>query len=477
MSGQRAHEAPVGHRVVDPRSLEGAEVQVPDDLPGGSDVGDDARVAPLLKVVQRFAFLDFSEHAPVSGAGDELDALAAMINLLGEELEQWNADFKVRVERRTVQLTAASEQLETEVAERRRSEKRLAVVNVELADHVEHLRRLNNQISQLTEMSFLLQAAGDPDEAFDVVVRFAPTVFAGADGAIYVATSTRPGAQLVRSWGPRSVFSPVIETDGCTVLRQGGNQGQGEDDSHCRHLPPGGEAQTRCVALTAQGEVLGVLSLVWGNDLSAAAPGAPSSGYQPADLESQRVALAAAEQLALALANLALRRELRNQSIRDVLTGLYNRRYLDETLASELRHAACADLSVAVLMIDIDHFKEFNDAHGHPAGDRVLTELARVILDSVRTGDVACRFGGEEFAVILAGADQVAAATRAEHLRASIARHAFQRRAQPSTHVTVSIGAATRPQHGTSPDSLICSADAALYRAKDGGRNQVVTAS
>ena len=153
-----------------------------------------------------------------------------------------------------------------------------------------------------------------------------------------------------------------------------------------------------------------------------------------------------------------------------------DRRYPDETLALELHRAQRAALSVSVLMLDIDHFKRFNDTFGHAAGDTVLAEVARVLLDSIRSGDVACRYGGEEFALIMTGADQAVATARAEHLRTSIARHAFPGRGQRSSHLTVSIGVATRPRDGTTPAELLHSADTALYRAKDGGRNRVETA-
>ncbi|TVR18872.1 MAG: diguanylate cyclase [Nitriliruptor sp.] len=449
-----------------------------DDVPDGRDWDTAARVARLLEVVQRFANLDFSEAAPVGLTGDDLDAVAAGINMLGEELEGWNADFIERVDQRTAQLTAATERLEAEAAQRRRTEEQLAQANVELTDKVGELQRLNTQIVQLTEMSNLLQAAGDPEEAFDVAVRFAPEVFPGARGAIYVATSSGAVLELVRTWGPQEAMSPSFAADGCIALRQGSvHHGQDVEDNLCSHLPPGNDGHALCLPLTAQGEVLGLLSLYWEHDPALMAAGPQDNRDQPAGLETRRLALAAAEQFALTLANLALRTELRTQSIRDALTGLYNRRYLDETLARELHRAQRADLPVSVLMLDIDHFKEFNDTYGHAAGDTVLAEVARILLDSIRSGDIACRYGGEEFAVIMTGADQVAATARAEHLRTSIARHAFPGQGEPSSHLTVSLGVATRPQHGTSPDDLLHSADTALYRAKERGRNRVATAS
>lgn len=443
--------------------------------PGGHDRDPAARVARLLEVVRGFAILDFSEQAPV---GDTGDALAAGINLLGEELDRWNVDFEQRVAQRTEQLAAAAELLEAEAAVRRRAEEQLAQANTDLTDNIGNLRRLNNQIGQLTEMSTLLQAAGDQDDVLDVVARFAGDVFPGASGAIYAPTSTGTDTQLVRGWGHQQGFSPSIETDGCVALSQGGiHRGNDDERDRCRHLVGDTSGHTFCIPLTVQGEVLGLLSLLWDDEPSLPTAGLQDTRDPPSGLEYRRLALAAADQLALTLANLALRSELRTQSIRDALTGLYNRRYLDETLARELHRAEREDLPVSVLMLDIDHFKEVNDTYGHAAGDSVLSEVAQVVLDSVRREDIACRYGGEEFAVIMTGADEVEATARAGQIRTNIALHAFRAEGQPSGHLTVSIGVATRPQHGTSPDGLLLSADTALYRAKDGGRNRVVTAN
>lgn len=443
------------------------------DLPVSGNWDAAARIARLLEVVQRFASLDFSDVT-----GDDLDALAAGVNMLGEELEGWSADFQERVEQRTAQLTAASERLEVEVAERVRTEEQLAESNTVLSDTVGHLRRLNHQIVQLTEMSNLLQAAGDRDEACEVVARFAPDVLSGADGAIYVSASPRTTVELVRSWGSHQGYSPSIDDDGCVALRQGGIH-HGRDDAHdrCSHHPGEALGETLCIPLTAQGEVLGLLNLQWERDPSPPTAASLDLSDQLAEGQGQRLALAAAEQLALTLANLALRCELRTQAIRDALTGLYNRRFLDETLARELHRAERDDLPVSVLMLDIDRFKDFNDAYGHVAGDTVLAEVGQVLLDNIRSGDIACRYGGEEFAVIMTGADEVEATARAGQIRSSMALHAFPGEGQPAGHLTVSIGIATRPQHGTDPDGLLRAADAALYRAKDAGRNRVATAT
>jgi diguanylate cyclase (GGDEF)-like protein len=449
-----------------------------DDVPVSGDWDSAARVARLLDVVQRYAVLDFSEDAPVGLAGDDLDALAAGINMLGEELHGWNLDFEQRVDERTHQVTAASERLVAEVAERRRAEAQLARANTELIEHVGHLRQLNEQIEQLTEMANLLQTVSDTPEAFDVVGRFAPEIFDEASGAVYRSSTTREHASLVTAWGTSQACVPTIQFEDCEALRHGrAHRGHDAAGDACSHRRPNSLGQTLCVPLASHSEVLGLLTL----DGAVAVPphdGAPR-GDPGGSLFSayERLALAVRDQLGLTLTNLELRTELRTQAIRDALTGLYNRRHLDEALTRELHRSQRVNLPVSVLMIDIDHFKAFNDTYGHTVGDAVLADVAGILRDRIRVEDIACRYGGEEFAIIMAGLDLAEAADRAEEIRRRVAQHDFIWRDLLLGHLTVSIGIATHPRHGDGPDRLLRSADAALYRAKEGGRNRVEIAT
>ena len=176
------------------------------------------------------------------------------------------------------------------------------------------------------------------------------------------------------------------------------------------------------------------------------------------------------------MANIRLREALRSQSIRDPLTGLYNRRYLEEMLERETRRAVRAEHGLGVLMLDLDHFKKFNDTYGHDAGDTVLRETASFLLKSVRAEDIVCRFGGEEFIVILPVADLKVTQARAERIRSRLRELQVLHQGQPLGMVTVSVGVAELPEHGTSPKALIEAADAALYHAKREGRDRVALA-
>ena len=183
-----------------------------------------------------------------------------------------------------------------------------------------------------------------------------------------------------------------------------------------------------------------------------------------------------AEQVGLSVANIRLRDALRNQSIRDPLTGLYNRRYLEETMERETRRAVRSSQGLGVLMLDLDHFKKFNDTYGHEAGDLVLRETAGFLLKSVRAEDIVCRFGGEEFVVILPLAELKITQARAERIRSRLRELSVVHQGQSLGVITVSVGVAELPQHGATAKELLEAADAALYRAKKEGRDRVAVA-
>ena len=179
---------------------------------------------------------------------------------------------------------------------------------------------------------------------------------------------------------------------------------------------------------------------------------------------------------ALVLNNAQLREALREQSIRDSLTGLFNRRYMEETLKREISRVTRHLHPLGIIMIDIDHFKRFNDTHGHAAGDALLSELGRFLQSHIRGEDVACRYGGEEFILIMPDASLEAARQRAELLRQEANGLRVRDAAQTHEGITLSIGVAVFPQHGRTMETVLLAADAALYRAKQEGRDQVAVA-
>jgi len=177
------------------------------------------------------------------------------------------------------------------------------------------------------------------------------------------------------------------------------------------------------------------------------------------------------------LANLKLRDALREMALRDSLTGLYNRRYLEDALNRELHRAERSRTSVSVVMIDIDQFKHFNDKYGHDAGDFVLSAVARAITKNIRVSDIACRYGGEELVVVLCEANLECALERAEQLRQAIRGTNLTHLGQTLPAPTASFGVAVYPANGTKPADLLKAADQALYRAKQEGRDRICSAA
>jgi diguanylate cyclase (GGDEF)-like protein len=194
-------------------------------------------------------------------------------------------------------------------------------------------------------------------------------------------------------------------------------------------------------------------------------------------VERERIVEVVAHHVALAVGGLRTRAKLSEQSLRDPLTKLYNRRWLGDTLRREVARAVRLGKPLAVLAFDVDHFKWFNDHFGHPAGDEVLKTVAATLATGIRAEDFACRQGGEEFLVVMPGADVATAAARAEALRAEIARRPVSVVGGEREPITVSVGVAVFPAHAPSADELLAAADAALYRAKASGRDRVVVVS
>jgi len=168
-----------------------------------------------------------------------------------------------------------------------------------------------------------------------------------------------------------------------------------------------------------------------------------------------------------------LQQGLKEQAVRDALTGLFNRRYLDETLERVLAHMTLMGQPVSLVMLDVDHFKSINDTYGHKMGDRVLAVLGEILADSFRSGDIICRYGGEEFIAVLPGSPLEDARIKCEELRQELAATPIPLEHGHELYITISMGVATCPDHGCAEEGLLQQADAALYTAKAAGRNRV----
>jgi diguanylate cyclase (GGDEF)-like protein len=348
----------------------------------------------------------------------------------------------------------------------------VAIRNARLYDEVraseERLAQRSRDLDLQNRMSELLQACVTEDEAYAVVGRFGGQFFPNGSGAVFVMTASRNMVEARATWA--STPSPdwtIFKPEECWALRRGRMHLVDSTTTGllCSHLPQPAPPAYLCIPLIAQGEALGVLYL----GAHTNATGWPEG--------QQRLASTVSDQLGLAVANLKLRETLRNQSIRDPLTGLFNRRYLEETLERELRRAERSRGMLGVVMMDLDLFKQFNDTFGHDIGDTLLRDFGRLLQSTVRGGDVACRYGGEEFMLILPEADIETTRQRADRIREAVKHLFVAHRGHSVGSVTVSAGVASYPEHGTTGEALVQAADAALYRAKNAGRDRVVVSA
>lgn len=337
----------------------------------------------------------------------------------------------------------------------------------QLAQGMDALKRRNEEVSTLGEMSRLLQAEMTIAEALDVTSLFASHLLPQTAGAVYLL---QPATQLLEQssrWGDAATLPLAIEPSDCWGIRRDQlHRNHRPGDLRCAHcgapdLTQYAEHHT-CVPLTAYGEQMGLL-YVRGDE--------HTHPETTADM-----ARAISEQMALALSNARLREVLRDQSIRDPLTGWFNRRHMEDTLAREIARAQRSRTPLSIVVADIDHFKKINDMHGHPAGDAVLRAATRHMAAQIRTSDVACRFGGEEFVLILPDCTKEGAMAKAQAQCDSL-RALRIREGATTIAVTASFGVATAPEDGADATALFHAADAAVYAAKRGGRDRVVAAA
>ena len=358
--------------------------------------------------------------------------------------------------------------MSVETRSRERAEARTQDANVALHDKVDELRLRASQTREMSRYAGMLQSCRNTTEAIAVTRDACQRLLPDLGGAVYLVRASQDLVEGVGIWGSPIVPSASLLTpQECWALRRGRTHEVADVHAGmtCAHVsvPPAGIAASYlCVPLTAQGDVMGFLHFSGSDDRAVA---------------GSDVAVAVGEQLSLALSNLRLQESLRVQSIRDPLTGLFNRRYLEESLERELARCLRRSQPLAVLMIDLDHFKRFNDTHGHDGGDALLSQVGRLLQGQSRGEDIACRFGGEEFTLILPEMDAASARERAEHVRRLIEGLQVWHLRETLTPVTASIGFACCPDDAREAADLLRLADMALYRAKHSGRNRVVAAA
>jgi len=338
---------------------------------------------------------------------------------------------------------------------------------------VKELELRTKQITALNEMGALLQCSGTVQEAFVVARDCVHKLFPeAASGALYLFRSSRDLVEAAVRWGKKDMLAPTFPPEACWSLRRG-QVHWSRNAISCQHLTNSSNLERVCVPMVAQGNTIGVLHLAF----EAATPSQSCSWVENFRESHQQLAISVASQIALSLASLQLRETLREQSIRDPLTRLFNRRFLEESLERELQLASRKKQSTAVIFLDLDYFKKFNDTFGHDAGDVVLQSLADLLRTFFRATDICCRFGGEEFAIILPESSAEDAAARGNALRSKVKGLRLQYKQQNLGPLSFSAGVAAFPQHASSTDELLKIADQCLYESKALGRDVVTVAS
>ena len=363
------------------------------------------------------------------------------------------------------------------VSEHREAETELIKANQQLERSGDELEEHNRRMFLLNQMGDLLQSCTTVEEAYTIIGPLGQQLFPEETGALYVINNSRDMVEAATAWGPLPAEQDTFAMEDCWALRLGRTHTYKTDNDVvnllCPHLKNRLPVFSLCIPMAAHGDTMGILHL------RGQASGPTQTREKQLSLAEakQQLAFAMADSVVLALANLKLRISLRDQAIRDPLTGLFNRRYLEETLEREFNRALRMKRSVGVIMLDLDHFKRFNDTFGHEAGDVLLRKLGNFLKQHLRGGDIACRYGGEEFALILPEVSPGNLLRRAEQLREGIKHLSLPYQGTELETLTMSLGIAMFPTHGATGQRVLNAADAALYEAKRTGRDRVVVAS
>lgn len=326
------------------------------------------------------------------------------------------------------------------------------------------------QSSVLNRLSELVSYADDEDAVIRAGAAALERLVPSSGGAVALVNPSFDQLRVHSSWGESAAFPdappPIDRPAGCPGIRR--------NAVHITRLAPDAlslscevhplrSGSLLCVPMISHNEVIGVIHIERADEDAFAD-------------DEVRLAGRVAEQVALAMANLRLMRRMERQAMTDPLTGLANPRAFDPLVERELTIAQRDGAPVAIIMLDLDHFKQFNDTHGHPAGDEALRTLARTLRASIRETDTAARYGGEEFAVLLRATDLEGALVVAEKIRSAIELTSVEIGPSRFARVTASLGVAASDSHGLDRMQLMRLADGALYAAKRAGRNRVASA-
>ena len=350
-----------------------------------------------------------------------------------------------------------------DITVRKHAEDRVRKFHDELIASMAELHRRDAELQLLNRMHDLLQSCATQDEAYKVITLMAEELFSGQSGCLAVLGTSDQELQMVARWGDEVPIEPIFSLQDCWSLRRGQLHEviDPQDGLLCRHFVYQPATGYLCVPLTVQGETLGIFCLIGA---------ARRDKHQASQLQ---LAVTVGEAIKLSLSNLKLREKLSEEAIHDPLTGLFNRRFLEETLSRDVFRAQRRNSPLCVVMLDLDDFKRFNDTFGHDVGDSLLRELGNVLRENLRKGDISCRYGGDEFVVVLLDSTLADTQKRVKQICKLFKEMQTHHGSPLPSTVSVSAGIAQAGLHGSNPSELLRAADKALYVAKEAGRDRV----
>jgi len=327
-------------------------------------------------------------------------------------------------------------------------------------------RAQTQEMKLLSDLNEWLQSSTSTDELYDMIGTFMTKMLPNCSGSVYVYSNSRDVLDGTCSWNG-GVLHEHIRPGDCWSLRRGRGYSYRTNEIKfaCEHTKPHDDGPYSCLPILAHGETVGMMHLTPYGDIT-----------EEEFFENYRVAQLAAEQISLAIANSKMRDQLHQQSIRDPLTGLFNRRHFIEALRLRVESSKRTQAPFVLASIDVDHFKRFNDNHGHDAGDMVLRAVGSTLEKECDGDELPCRIGGEEFMLLLPDTDTARAQKRAERIRQAIEKISVRYGEKNLPKITISVGLSVYPDHGAIPQDLMKTADDALYTSKANGRNQVTVA-
>ena len=433
----------------------------------------------MTRTAREIADGDLSRRAVVSGS-DEVGQLGRSFNAMIDHVQASYRQMEATKQSLEKRVKERTKELQTEIGDRRKAEQALQDANMKLQLSVEQLEQRNAEFKLLNELYDSLLTCTSEKEVFTVCAQYAKRLFPEFEGIFFVYRNSRKLLEPAVVWGESIADFDVMVPDECWALRQGKPHVVEKRNAGliCPHMENSDQLfqPYLCIPLVTPDEIIGLLNLRCPPSFVSAGLSLAEIGQHRSIEVTQLLALNFAARIAMTLVNLDLRERLRQQSIRDPLTGLFNRRFMEETLEREISRALRAGTPLGIIMMDIDYLKRFNDTYGHEAGDMMLRSLGGFLLQNVRKGDIACRFGGDEFVLIMPGAAANIAMDRAELLVKDVQNIKLTFSGKAEGKISASFGVAIFPAHGNSSAALIKAADEALLLAKKRGRSQVVVA-